>query len=80
LPGEFILLTGCRRKSAVRLLRGKPVKEILLIVKEAVKLKPKKADCSFAKESDSIPMNSSPLSDWSGYFSGTSAGNPYPRL
>ncbi|MDR1421026.1 MAG: hypothetical protein LBI86_11690 [Treponema sp.] len=43
LLDEFTRLTGCRRKSAVRLLSGKPVREILACRNgEAVKLKPEK--------------------------------------
>jgi putative iron-only hydrogenase system regulator len=43
ISGEFIRLTGYHRKSAVRLLSRKPVKEIIIHAdKQAVKLKPEK--------------------------------------
>jgi hypothetical protein len=43
LPGGFTRLAGCHRKYAVRVLCGKPAKEVLIYAgREAVKLKPKK--------------------------------------
>jgi hypothetical protein len=43
LLNEFTRLTGYHRKSAVRLLSGKPVREILIYGSgEAVKLKPER--------------------------------------
>jgi hypothetical protein len=43
LLDEFTRLTGCHRKSAVRLLSRKPVREVLVYQNgKAVKLKPEK--------------------------------------
>jgi hypothetical protein len=43
LPGDFTRLTGCHRKSAIRLFNARPVKPVMVYAGgKAVKLKPEK--------------------------------------
>jgi hypothetical protein len=60
---EFIRLTGYHRKSAIRLLSGEPVREVLICADgRAVKLKPEKSVRRTARGSGLAPMRLSPLS------------------
>jgi hypothetical protein len=56
LLDEFTWLTGCHRKSAIRLLRAMPVREVMVAVDgKPVKLKPEKNGPRTAKESGATP-------------------------
>jgi hypothetical protein len=81
LLDEFTRLTGYHRKSAVRLLSGKPVREILIYGDEgAVKLKPEKKRPANRKGkrvyTDEVIASLRLV--WT--FSGTNAGRSSPPL
>ena len=74
LLDEFIKLTGYHRKSAIRLLCAKQMKQAIIYQKgKAVKIKPVKKDLQTERVNESILMKSYIAYAFFGRFSGSSA-------